>query len=220
MYQWDFEALWMYRPLFARGLGVSLLFTAVVIAMGLVVGLSAGMARLSPIAPVRWIARAYVEVFRCTPVLVQLIWFFYALPMLINVEMSATTAAALALSLYGGSFYAEILRGGIVSIDPGQTEAGAALGMTPAQVMKRVVLPQAFKRMVPPLMNQSILQFKNTSLLSTLAIADLVYQGQIVAHDTFRPLEAYTLIAGIYFAVLFPMTILVQRLERKLAVSN
>jgi polar amino acid transport system permease protein len=220
LYQWDFEALWMYRPLFARGLGVSLLFTAVVIAMGLVVGLSAGMARLSPIAPVRWIARAYVEVFRCTPVLVQLIWFFYALPMLINVEMSATTAAALALSLYGGSFYAEILRGGIVSIDPGQTEAGAALGMTPAQVMKRVVLPQAFKRMVPPLMNQSILQFKNTSLLSTLAIADLVYQGQIVAHDTFRPLEAYTLIAGIYFAVLFPMTILVQRLERKLAVSN
>ncbi|MDU7521767.1 MAG: ABC transporter permease subunit [Roseomonas mucosa] len=92
--------------------------------------------------------------------------------------------------------------------------------MTPGQSMRRIILPQAIKRMVPPLMNQSIIQFKNTSLVSVLAVPDLLYQGQAIAHDTYRPLETYSLVAVIYFAVLFPLTLLVQYLERRMARSD
>jgi polar amino acid transport system permease protein len=220
MYQWDFSFLWAYRWLFVNGTVVTLLFTIGIVVLGLAVGLLAGLARLSRFAPLRWVAQAYVEVFRCTPVLVQLVWFYYALPILTGIEMSATTAAVLALSLYGGAFYSEIVRGGILSIEPGQTEAAFALGMTPAQSMRRIVLPQALKRMVPPLMNQSIIQLKNTSLVSVLAVPDLLYQGQAVAHDSYRPLEIYTLVAVIYFVILFPLTLLVGRLERRLARAD
>lgn len=220
MYQWDFSILWSYRWLFWNGLLVTLAFTVAIVVLGLLVGLAAGLLRLARFAPVRWIAQAYVEVFRCTPILVQLVWFYYALPILAGIEMTATTAAVLALSLYGGAFYAEIIRGGIASIEAGQTEAALALGMTPGQSMRRIVLPQALKRMVPPLMNQSIIQLKNTSLISVLAVPDLLYQGQAAAHDSYRPLEIYTLVAIIYFAVLFPLTLLVGRLERRLARAD
>lgn len=220
MYEWDFGFLWSYRWLFLNGLGVTVAFTIAIVVLGLIVGLVAGLAKLSWFAPARWIANTYIEVFRCTPLLVQLIWFYYAMPILSGIEMSAITASILALSLYGGSFYAEIIRGGIVSIDPGQTEAGAALGMTPSQSMRRVVLPQALKRMVPPLMNQSIIQFKNTSLVSVLAVPDLLYQGQIAAHDSYRPLEIYTAVAIAYFVLLFPLTIIVRKGEKKLATSD
>lgn len=220
MYEWDFYFIWGYRWLFLQGLGVTIAFTVGIVLIGLVVGLVAGLGRLAPYAVIRWIAQAYIEVFRCTPVLVQLVWFYYALPILSGIDMSATSAAVLALSLYGGAFYAEIIRGGIVSIDAGQREAAEALGMTPGQSMRRIILPQAIKRMVPPLMNQSIIQFKNTSLVSVLAVPDLLYQGQAIAHDTYRPLETYSLVAVIYFAVLFPLTLLVQHLERRMARSD
>src|SRR5690606_22736128 len=115
-----------------------------------------------------------------------------------GIEMSAVAASILGLSLYGGSFYAEIIRGGIVSIDPGQKEAGLALGMTPFQAMRRIILPQALKRMVPPLLNQSIIQFKNTSLVSVLAVPDLVYQGQIFVFNGTATPEIYTAVAIAY----------------------
>ncbi|ONG58290.1 ABC transporter permease [Pseudoroseomonas deserti] len=220
MYQWDFAVVWSYRWLFVNGLGVTLAFTLAIVVLGLLAGLVSGLARLSSFAPLRWLSQGYVEVFRCTPVLVQLVWFYYALPMLAGIEMTATTAGILALSLYGGAFYSEIVRGGIASIETGQSEAALALGMTPAQSMRRIVLPQALKRMVPPLMNQSIIQLKNTSLVSVLAVPDLLYQGQAAAHDSYRPLEIYTVVAVIYFVVLFPLTLLVNRLERRLARAD
>jgi polar amino acid transport system permease protein len=159
--------------------------------------------------------KGYVELFRSTPVLVQIIWFYYALPVLLGIEMSPAMAAILALSLYGGAFYSEIIRGGIISIEVGQTEAARALGMTRFQIMRRVVLPQALRRMTPPLLNQSIMQLKNTSLVSIVALPDLVYQAQAVVHETYRPLETYTLIALMYLAVLVPATSLIKRLERR-----
>ncbi len=217
MYQWDFGILWSYRWLLLNGLGVTVGFTAAIVAFGLVAGLIAALGMLSRFAVLRLAALGFIEVFRCTPILVQLIWFYYAMPILTGLEMTAVSASIFALSLYGGSFYAEIIRGGIVSIDAGQGEAGAALGMTPGQSMRRIVLPQAVKRMLPALMNQSIIQFKNTSLVSVLAVPDLVYQSQVAAHDSFRPLETYTAVALAYFAILFPLTILVRLGERRLA---
>lgn len=218
MYQWNFEFLWDYRHLFVSGLLYTLGYTFLCVVLGLFAGLVSGMGQLSKTALIRVPFKWYVELFRATPVLVLLIWFYYALPVLLGIEMSPAMAAVLALSLYGGAFYSEIIRGGIISIDAGQTEAARALGMTKFQIMWRIVLPQALRRMTPPLMNQSIMQLKNTSLVSVLALPDLVYQGQAVVHETYRPLETYTLIALMYLAVLLPITSLVKKLENRVAV--
>jgi polar amino acid transport system permease protein len=213
VYHWDFGILWTYRALLAAGLGYTLLFTVVCVVLGLFVGLVTGVGRLSKNRFLSTALRGYVELFRCTPVLVQLVWFYYALPVLTGLQISATLAATLCLSLYGGAFYSEIIRGGIISTDRGEIEAAQALGMRRPQILRRIVLPQALKRMVPPLMSQSIMQLKNTSLLSVLAVPDLLYQGQVVAHETYRPLELYTFIAIAYFAVLWPVTLWAKRLE-------
>lgn len=220
MYEWDFSILWGYRWLFLQGLGVTVAFTAATIAGGLTIGMTAAICLLSRFRILRGIALGFIEIFRCTPVLVQLIWCYYALPMIAGIEMTPITASLLALSCYGGSFYAEIIRGGIVSIDVGQSEAASALGMTPGLAMRRIILPQALRRMLPALMNQSILQFKNTSLVSVLAVPDLVYQGQIAAHDSFRPLETYTAVAVAYFMILFPLTLYVRSRERRLGAAR
>jgi polar amino acid transport system permease protein len=213
MYSWNFGALWEFRGVILAGVVTTLLFTVAVIVSGMLVGVLVGLGRLSPNRCLSGALRGYVEIFRCTPLMVQLIWFYYALPVLLNIELSPSMAAISALTLYGGAFYSEIVRGGIVSIDAGQTEAGQALGMDRWQLMRHVILPQAFRRMIPPLASQSILQLKNTSLLSLLAVPDLVYQGQRIAHETFRPLEIYTLVAIVYFIMLFPATLLARKLE-------
>jgi len=220
MYEWDFSILWGYRWLLLQGLGVTVAFTAATVVGGLVIGMTAAICLLSRFKILRGLALGFIEIFRCTPVLVQLIWCYYALPMIAGIEMTPVTASLLALSCYGGSFYAEIIRGGIVSIDSGQSEAASALGMTPGLAMRRIILPQALRRMLPALMNQSILQFKNTSLVSVLAVPDLVYQGQIAAHDSFRPLETYTAVAVAYFMILFPLTLYVRRRERRLGEAR
>lgn len=218
-YEWNFEVLWNYRWLFLDGLWVTILFTLAVVFFGLLIGFIQAIGSLSRFATVRAVTLAVVEIFRCTPILVQLIWFYYAFPVLIGIEMSPITASAVAISLYGASFYSEIIRGGIVSIDSGQSEAGAALGMLPSQIMRRIVLPQALRRMIPALTNQSIIQFKNTSLVSVLAVPDLVYQSQQIAYDNYRPLETYTALALAYLVVLLPLTFVLRGWEKRMGAK-
>ena len=220
MYTWRFDAVWGYRDLFLTGTAVTVGLTIAVVLLGLVVGLIAGLAQLSRSPALRWLSWLYIEMFRLTPLLVLLLWFYYALPMLTGIKIDALTAAVVTLSLYGGSFYAEVIRGGIVSIETGQSEAGLALGMTPGKVMRRIVLPQAIKRMIPPLMNQSIIQFKNTSLVSVISVADLTYMASIVNGQTYRPLESYTVVAVLYFVILFPMMKFADYIEHRMRRGN
>ena len=219
-YSWDFSFLWMYRWLLLKGLGITLIYTFGSIAFGLIIGLLVGLLRLSR----RWFLSlpliAYIEAFRCTPLLVQIIWFYYAFPVLVGLDMPAVVAGMLVLSLYTGAFYAEIFRGGVISIERGQWDAAQAIGMRRVQVLRRVILPQAVKRMIPPFLNQSIIQLKNTSLVSTIAVADLLYQGQLITSATYRPLETYTTVALIYFVILFPLTLGAQLVERHLQRSD
>jgi polar amino acid transport system permease protein len=215
-YQWDFHFLLKYAPLFWRGVGVTLAYTAGTIAIGLALGLLVGLGRLSKSRLINWPLIAYIEAFRCTPLLVQIVWFYYALPVVLGVQIPATLAATMTLSLYTGAFYAEIFRGGIVSIEQGQWDAARALGLRPWAMMRMVILPQAVRRMIPPFVNQSITQLKNTSLVSTIAVPDLLYNGTLVTADTYRPLEVYTVVALVYFAMLFPSTMLAQAYERRL----
>src|SRR5271156_3164526 len=219
-YAWDFSFLWHYRELILFGLGVTIAYTIGTILIGLAIGLLTGLLRLSRNKLLTAPLVAYVEIFRCTPLLVQIIWFYYALPVIIGVNIPATVAATLVLSLYTGAFYAEIVRGGVNSIERGQWDAARAIGMRRGQVMRYVVLPQAVKRMIPPFMNQSIIQLKNTSLVSTIAVADLLYEGQMITGETYRPLEVYTMVAALYFIVLFPLTLMAQGVERRLARAD
>jgi polar amino acid transport system permease protein len=216
-YQWDFGVLTRYAPLFWRGTLMTLGYTAATILIGLAIGLLIGMGRLSKSRLLNIPLVAFIEAFRCTPLLVQLVWFYYALPVLAGVQIPAWAAGILTLSCYTGAFYAEIFRGGIVSIEQGQWDAARALGLRPWHVMRRVVLPQAIRRMIPPFVNQSITQLKNTSLVSTIAVPDLLYNGTLITADTYRPLEVYTVVALIYFALLFPSTMLAQAYERRLS---
>ena len=214
-YQWDFAFLLNYLNLFLFGVAVTLAFTVGTIFAGMVLGLLIGMARLSKSKIVNGALIVIVEAFRCTPPLVQLVWFYYALPVILGVQISGPIAAGLVLSLYVGSFYSEIFRGGMNSIDPGQWEGARVLGLRFWPMMITVILPQAIRRMLPPFMNQSVIQLKTTSLVSTIAVPDLLYSGILVTAETYRPLEVYTLIAVIYFVILFPMTRLVEKLESR-----
>ena len=216
-YQWSFGFLLRYTHLFIVGVEVTLAYTIGTVLLGLLLGLLIGLGRLSRSRLVNVPLVALIELFRCTPLLVQIVWFYYALPVILGLQIPAVVAATLVLSLYTAAFYAEIFRGGILSIERGQWDAARALGLRPWPVLRRVVLPQAVRRMVPPFLNQSIIQLKNTSLVSTIAVPDLLYQGTLITGDTYRPLEVYTAVAVIYFALLFPMTRLVQWYEGRLA---
>jgi len=216
-YHWDFSFLWHYRGLVVWGLGVTIAYTIGSIAIGMTIGLVVGLLRLSRHRILTLPLVAYVEAFRCTPLLVQIIWFYYALPVIVGINIPSTMAAILVLSLYTGAFYAEIVRGGVESIERGQWDAARAIGLRHLQALRLVILPQAFRRMIPPFMNQSIIQLKNTSLVSTIAVADLLYEGQMITAATYRPLEVYTMVAVLYFAVLFPLTLAAQYVERRLA---
>src|SRR5580704_17072751 len=217
VYDWDFAFLWHYRGLILYGLGVTIAYTIATIAIGMVLELVTGLQRLSSNKFITLPLTAYVEDFRCTPLLVQISWFYYAFPVVIGIDIPGVIAAGMVLSLYTGAFYAEIVRGGVNSIERGQWDAARALGLRYVQLMRLVILPQAFRRMIPPFMNQSIIQLKNTSLVSTIAVADLLYEGQMITAATYRPLEVYTMVAVLYFAVLFPLTLAAQYVERRLA---
>lgn len=214
-YEWDFGAAFLHPELWLHAMTVTLGYAAATIVVGLIIGVALGMMLLSRYWILRLPAGAFVQVFRCTPLLIQIIWFYYALPVAINVTIPAWLAAGMGLSFYMGAFSAEIFRAGIMSIDKGQWQAAKALGMLPWQMMHRIVLPQATRRMVPPFVNQSVLQLKNTSLLSVIAVPDLMYTAQIFVSETFRPLEIYTVLAIIYLIVLYPLQKLAKQLERR-----
>jgi polar amino acid transport system permease protein len=220
MYDWDFYTVVMSFDLFLEGLKTTFLFTVGSILLGLVAGLLAAFARLSRFWPLRLLARTYQEIFRCTPLLVQILWAYYALPLLIGVTIPNYIAGLLILSLYVGSFYAEIIRGGINAIDKGQREAALAVGMSSSQAMYHIVMPQAVKKMLPAFINQSVIQVKNTSLLYAVSVADLTYMTWIVNSETYRPMESYTIAALMYFAMLFPLTQFADSFERRMRRSD
>jgi polar amino acid transport system permease protein len=220
MHRWDFGPVWAHADLLLLGLWHTLQVTGTALAFGVPLGLALALMRLSPRRWLRWPAGLVIEVFRTTPPLVQLFWFFFALPILVQVEMTPFVAAALTFSIQSAAFFAEVFRGGIVSVERGQWEAGRALGMTPRQTLRRVVLPQAVKRMIPAFMERAIELMKTTTLVATVSYADLLFQANEVAQKTFRPLEVFTVAALLYFTVIWGVSLLAQALERRLAVSG
>ncbi|MDP1667788.1 amino acid ABC transporter permease [Phaeovulum sp.] len=219
-YHWDFYTVMQSFDLLLWGVWITFLYTVGSILIGIVVGAASCYARLSRFWWLRLFSRSYQELFRCTPLLVQILWAYYALPMLLGISISNTTAGLLTLSLYVGSFYAEIFRGGILAVDKGQREASAAIGMSGVQSMRYIIMPQAIKNMLPAFINQSVIQLKNTSLLYAISLAELTYMTSVVTSETYRPLEAYSMAAILYFAMLFPLTQVADHFERRMRRSD
>jgi polar amino acid transport system permease protein len=219
-YQWDFPAVWAHFDMLATGLLGTVKLAVLSIILGVIVGCVIALMRLSHRRILRAPATVFVEFYRNTPPLVHFFWFFYALPILIGVSFEPFTAAVLALSTQSGAFYAEVFRGGIVSIERGQWEGAKALGMNYRAVLRRVIVPQALRRMVPPFVERSFELTKTTALASSLAYAELLYQAMQVNSITFRPMEVYTTIAVMYFIVLFAASNLMRLVEYRLAPAD
>lgn len=219
-YTWDFKVVADNFPILLRGVGLTIELWAIALTLGLLLGFFIG---LGPTSVRRWLrlpAIGYVEVFRNTPVLVQLIWFYYAFPIIIGFQLSPFAAALLGLTLNTSAYCAEIFRAGIESIARGQWEAARALGMTRAMCLRRVVVPQVFKRMLPAFTNRAIELAKVTSLASVLAVHEVMYQGRLLSSTYYRPLEILTVVALVYFVLIWPGSWLSARLERRLATRD
>lgn len=219
-YKFDFEVVWRNLGFLLSGVEVTLVVTLAALSSGMVLGLFIALARMSTR---RWLqapAIAYIELFRNTPALIQLMWVYYCLPILTGLEMNAASSATLALAVNGAAYIAEIIRGGIQSIDRGQVEAARTLGMSYPQAMRKIVLPQAFRRMIPPFVNESVSILKFSSLVSVLGVADLTYQATVLSTTSFRPIEIFTFIAMVYLVLCTALSYFARRLELRLAVSD
>ena len=219
-YKFEFGVVSNNLAFLLSGVQLTLLVTAAALTGSLVIGLIVALGRMSKRPWLKMPATAYVEVFRNTPALIQLMWVYYCLPILIGIDLSAVPSATIALAVNGAAYVAEIIRGGIQSIDRGQVEAARTLGLSHFQTMRKIILPQAFRRMIPPFVNESVSLLKFSSLVSVLGVADLTYQAQVLATTTFRPIEIFTFIAVVYFVLCTALSFVATRLERRLARSD
>lgn len=214
--RWDFASVFDNTDALLVGAAGTLRIFAICLVLGLSLGLLVGLGRYSRN---RWLyipATVFVEFFRNTPVLVQILWFYFALPILMPFQISPLAAASLGISLNSAAFSAEIYRGGIQSIETGQWDGARALGMRWGQAMRRIILPQALKRMLPALTNRAIEIFKMSTLASAVAYVELLQQGKLIASLNYNPIEAYTAVAVIFFVFLWPLVQFSYFLERRL----
>lgn len=207
-----------YLPSLLRGFVVTLQVFVLSALLGSAVALAAGLGRLSRHRSVRLGVGVYVEVFRGTSAIVQLFWFFFALP-LIGISLSTMTAAVLALGLNVGAYGAEVVRGAVIAIPIEQWDAAVALNFTPAQRMRRVILPQAVRTMLPPAGNLLVELLKGTALVSLITLSDLAFQAQLLVTSTLETTEIYLLVLLIYFVVAFSLTRGVRWVERRVSVG-
>ncbi|WP_042460409.1 amino acid ABC transporter permease [Neobacillus dielmonensis] len=215
--RWDILA--EYAPFFAKGTLLTIGLSVVSIIIGCILGLFIGLGKMSKN---KWIAlpfNIYVTFFRGTPLLVQILLVHFGLVPLLLGETNGITAAITALSLNSAAYVSEIFRAGIQSIDKGQMEAARSLGMNHQQAMRLVILPQAFKRMIPPLGNEFIVLIKDTSLVAGIAVKELLYWGQALQGQYYRVWEPYLTAALIYLVITFSLSLLLSKLERRLTTE-
>ncbi|MDN5938664.1 MAG: ABC transporter substrate-binding protein/permease [Salinisphaera sp.] len=213
-FQFDWQTALDCLPFLLTGLPLTLLISIAGIAIGFALALFFGLASLAPSRILAWPAIAYIEVFRGTPVLVQVLFIFYGLPQLLGGPINAVTAAIAAIAVNAGAYFSEIVRGGVQSIDRGQTEAGLSCGLSSAQPFVYIVWPQALRRMIPALGNQCIVSIKDTSLFAVIGVGEMLRQAQIYIATTFKALEVYLMVAVLYLCITLTLSLLLRWLER------
>ena len=216
----DFSLIWNSLPLLLAGAGVTIEITAIAVGLGFVFGLITSVCRLSGVKILNILAVCYVNIIRGTPLLVQIFLIYFALPMIIGERINPFVAAVAACSVNSGAYVAEIFRAGIQSVDKGQMEAGRSLGLSWMQTMRYIILPQAFKHVIPPLGNEFISMTKETSLVSVIGFEDLTRRGQLIIAKTYGSFEIWLTVAFIYLVMTFTIAQLVSYLERRFATDD
>ena len=216
----DFSPVWASWEALATGAATTIEVTACSLVLGCVLGLLVGIGRLAPQRRVVYgICTAYLTFIRGTPLLVQLFILFFGLPQF-GIMLPAFACGVLGLGVYSGAYVSEIVRGSIQSVDRGQMEAARSLGMPYRMAMRKVILPQAFVRMIPPLGNEFIALIKNSALVSLLTIDDLMHEGQKIISVSYRSLEVYLVIALVYLVLTQATHYALHRVERHLRAGG
>ncbi len=214
-YVWDFSAVSRNADILLDGLGNTLILSLSGIAVGVAFGGVLAAMRLSGRRVLSWPALGFIEFYRNTPPLVHFFWFFYGLPMAFGLTLPPFAAALAALGIQSSAFFAEVFRGGIKSVERGQWEAGRALGLSRTRLMRRIILPQAARRMAAPFVERSFELVKTTTLAAALAFHETIYSAMVIVTTTYRPLEVYTVVAGIFFIILFSASQVAEWLEAR-----
>lgn len=216
----DFSLIWNSLPLLLAGAGVTIEITAIAVGLGFIFGLITSVCRLSGVKVLQVIAVCYVNIIRGTPMLVQIFLIYFALPMVIGERINPFVAAVAACSINSGAYVSEIFRAGIQSVDKGQMEAGRSLGLSWMQTMRYVIMPQAFKHVIPPLGNEFISMTKETSLVSVIGFEELTRRGQLIIAKTYGSFEIWLTVAAIYLVMTLTIARLVSYLERRFATDD
>jgi polar amino acid transport system permease protein len=216
----DWSVVWQHRDALIAGTATTFLLTIATMAIAVPCGVVVAVLRLYAWRPVRALATGYVELFRNLPLILVVYWAFYVLPILTGLGLSALATGLAALSLNVTAYNAETFRAGINSIRRGQVEAAMALGMTRAQALRRVIVPQALRRILPVLASTWVSLFKDTSLVSVIAVTELAYVSMQVRAQTFRVLEMLTAMAALYWLLGYPQAKLVDWMQRRMKVTE
>ncbi|MEE2862033.1 MAG: amino acid ABC transporter permease [Pseudomonadota bacterium] len=218
-YQLDIGAVTRNMGQLLDGLWITLQLTLAANAIGIVAGFGLALLTTARLAILRWPSMLFVEFFRCTPAIVQIVWFFYCVPMIFNVFWGPIFMGIIALGLNLTAFNAEAYRASIQAVPREHLDAGIALGLSPAQRVLSIVLPQALRNSVPVLLTNGIGIFQQSALVAIVGVADLMYQGKTLATATYRPIETFTVVALIYLAISYPVGQFVNWLERRQSYS-
>ena len=216
----EWSVVWSSLPRLLDGAWMTIWLTCVTMIIAIPGGLLLALMRLSRLRIVSGSATAFVEFFRATPLILQIYWVYYVLPAYFDVQLSQTATAVTGLACNISAFNSETFRSGIVSIRPGQWNAGLALGMAPASVFVRIVLPQAVMRVLPALASTWVSLFKDTSLVSIISVADLSYVALQLRAETYRILEVLTAMAALYWLMGYPQAKLVDWIHRRFKVAE
>ena len=206
-------------PLLIVGAGITIQITAISVGLGLIIGMFVGIARICNVKVLRALATVYIDFLRGTPLLVQIFLIYFALPMVVGQRVDPFIAAITACGINSGAYIAEIFRAGIQAIDEGQMEAGRSLGMSWVQTMRFIIVPQAFKNVIPPLGNEFIALLKDSSLVSVIGFEELTRRGQLIIARTYGSLEIWITVALIYLVMTLTISRLVSYMEKRLATK-
>lgn len=219
-FQFDWSAFFASFPMLMRGLKYTIVITLGGLLFGFLLGAIMGLMKLAQQAIPRTLAVIYIEAIRGTPMLVQAMFLYYGVPMAVGVRIPPLTAGIIIIAVNSGAYIAEIVRGAVQSIDPGQTEAGRSIGLTRSQTMLYIIWPQAFKRMIPPLGNQFIISLKDTSLLMVIGVGELLRTGQEIVAVSFKAFEVYLAVAAVYLVMTLSIARGLRWMENRLEMKT
>jgi polar amino acid transport system permease protein len=208
-----------FLPILLQGAVVTVQVTVLSFLLSSVLGLALALMKLSPVRALSWTGTAVINVIRGLPIIVQLFYIYFVLPEF-GVQLTAFQAGVIGLGIAYSAYQAENFRGGIEAVDAGQREAAQAMGMRSAMIMRRVILPQAFRIALPPYGNTLVMMLKDSSLVSTITVAEMTRAGQLIASSTFQNMTVYTLVALLYLIMSLPLVYGLRRLERRLGAGR